>query len=81
MTKKPPYNNNERNPLLHPYIFVLKEGKEIKKDFLDYSLMMLFVHPEIIKAKSLDQRVVQQTLTLHVPQNRIPSQSNPLPKP
>lgn len=30
--------------ILHPYIFVLKEGGEIKNDFLDYSLMMLFVH-------------------------------------
>ncbi len=74
MTRKPPQNNNERNHLLHPYIFVLKEGKEIKKDFLDYSLMMLFVHPEVLKAQKRDQRVVQQTLTLHVPQNRIPSQ-------
>lgn len=36
-----------RHPLkniLHPYIFVLKEGRKIKKDFLDYSLMMLFIH-------------------------------------
>lgn len=30
--------------ILHPYIFVLKEGQKIKKDFLDYSLMMLFTH-------------------------------------
>jgi hypothetical protein len=28
---------------LHPYIFVLKEGNEIQKDFLDYSLLMLQV--------------------------------------
>lgn len=28
---------------LHPYIFVLKEGKEINKDFLDYSLLLLQV--------------------------------------
>lgn len=28
---------------LHPYIFVLKEGKEIHKDFLDYSLLLLQV--------------------------------------
>lgn len=29
--------------LLHPYVFVLKEGKEIHKDFLDYSLLLLQV--------------------------------------
>lgn len=29
--------------LLHPYIFVLKEGKEIHHDFLDYSLLLLQV--------------------------------------
>ena len=28
---------------LHPYIFILKEGKEIHKDFLDYSLLLLQV--------------------------------------
>lgn len=35
---------NPLKSILHPYIFVLKEGGKIKKDFLDYSLMMLFVH-------------------------------------
>lgn len=29
--------------LLHPYIFVLKEGREIHKNFLDYSLLLLQV--------------------------------------
>jgi hypothetical protein len=28
---------------LHPYIFVLKEGKEINQNFLDYSLLLLQV--------------------------------------
>lgn len=28
---------------LHPYVFVLKEGKEIQQDFLDYSLLLLQV--------------------------------------
>jgi hypothetical protein len=27
--------------ILHPYIFVLKEGGEIRADYLDYSLLML----------------------------------------
>lgn len=29
--------------ILYPYLFVLKEGREIKHDFLDYSLLMLQV--------------------------------------
>jgi len=37
--------------VFYPYIFILKEGTEIKKDLLDYSLMMLFVHAhETIKS-------------------------------
>ena len=35
---------NPLKSILHPYIFVLKEGGKIKKDFLDYSLMMLYLH-------------------------------------
>ena len=35
---------NPLKSILHPYIFVLKEGGGIKNDFLDYSLMMLFIH-------------------------------------
>ncbi|MBA3720809.1 MAG: hypothetical protein H0W88_00230 [Parachlamydiaceae bacterium] len=35
--------------VLHPYVFLLKEGKEIKSDFLDYSLLLLQVgQPDII---------------------------------
>jgi len=41
--------------ILHPYIFFLKEGGEIKKNFLDYSLMMLYVHSsETIKSPEDD---------------------------
>lgn len=29
--------------LLHPYVFILKEGREIQEDFLDYSLLLLQV--------------------------------------
>lgn len=37
--------------ILHPYLFVLKEGQEINKDFLDYSLLMLQVScPETIRS-------------------------------
>lgn len=36
---------------LHPYLFALKEGKSINKNFLDYSLMLIQVHnPEIIRS-------------------------------
>jgi hypothetical protein len=31
--------------MIHPYIFVLKEGSDIEKDRLDYSLMMLKIGP------------------------------------
>lgn len=31
--------------LIHPYIFVLKEGNDIEKNRLDYSLMMLKIGP------------------------------------
>lgn len=30
--------------ILHPYLFVLKEGKAMANDLLDYSLMMLHVN-------------------------------------
>lgn len=34
---------------LHPYIFVLKEGTEINKNFLDYSLLLLQVgQPDVL---------------------------------
>lgn len=37
------------NHLLNPYLFVLKEGKEIQEDFLDYSLLLLQVgQPAVI---------------------------------
>lgn len=37
--------------ILHPYLFVLKEGGGIKSDYLDYSLMMLLINSsETIKS-------------------------------
>lgn len=37
--------------ILHPYLFVLKEGGKIKKDLLDYSLIMLLINSsETIKS-------------------------------
>lgn len=46
MTENP---NNALNTFLYPYTFILQEGKQIKKDLLDYSLMIMLTHPlEII---------------------------------
>lgn len=36
-----PRASNSLQSIFQPYVFVLKEGGEIKKNFLDYSLMML----------------------------------------
>lgn len=36
-------SNSPLRSILHPYIFVLKEGGEIKNDFLDYSLLMFHI--------------------------------------
>lgn len=47
----PDSRNNALKSLLHPYIFVLKEGRKINNDFLDYSLMMLHINStETIKS-------------------------------
>lgn len=43
---------------LHPYLFVLKEGKSIKEDFLDYSLLMLQVtNHEVIASPPKDREI------------------------
>lgn len=40
--------------LLHPYMFVLKEGSAIQKDPLNFSLMILKVNcPEVLKSPNL----------------------------
>lgn len=36
-------NTKTFDQFLHPYVFVLKEGREIQSDFLDYSLLLLLV--------------------------------------
>lgn len=58
-----PRTTNPLKTLLHPYLFVLKEGGEIKKDFLDYSLMMLFIYSgETIKSPNEDEVLIQKAL-------------------
>lgn len=57
--------------ILHPYIFVLKEGLKIKKDFLDYSLMMLFIHSrETLPSPSDEDLFVDKTLNVKKKQLR-----------
>ncbi|MDP1835846.1 MAG: hypothetical protein Q8K75_07960 [Chlamydiales bacterium] len=46
----PSKTQKELKQMLQPFVFVLKEGSEIKEDLLDYALMMLHVHClEVIK--------------------------------
>jgi hypothetical protein len=40
--------------LLHPYVFVLKEGKGFSRDCMSYDLMMLHINNEIIKSPKND---------------------------
>lgn len=43
--------NKDLKLILHPYVFVLKEGHKINEDFLDYSLLILQVgRPETLKS-------------------------------
>ena len=56
MTSRP---INPLKSMLHPYIFVLKEGREIKQDFLDYSLMILMAHStETLRSPSDDNVII-----------------------
>lgn len=42
-------SSKDLHAILHPYLFVLKEGVDIDNNFLDYSLLMLHVSaPEVI---------------------------------
>lgn len=45
--------NRPKSPpeAFHPFLFVLKEGKEIKNDLLDYSLLLLHISQlEVLKS-------------------------------
>lgn len=47
--------------ILHPYIFVLKEGKEIGDNFFDYSLMMMMIHSkETIRSPKNFREIIQE---------------------
>lgn len=50
---------------LHPYVFVLKEGKEIQNDFLDYSLLLLQVgQADILPSPKKSLKSLPLTTTL-----------------
>ena len=34
-------STKQSDHFLHPYVFILKEGNQIKENFLDYSLLLL----------------------------------------
>lgn len=46
---------------LHPYVFVLKEGNEIHKDFLDYSLLLLQVGQADILPSPRNSKLISAT--------------------
>jgi hypothetical protein len=46
---------------LHPYVFVLKEGKEIHKNYLDYSLLLLQVGQADILPSPHNTKPIPQT--------------------
>jgi hypothetical protein len=66
-----PKGRNQLNTLLHPFIFVLKEGQEFKKNNMDYSLMMVFVHPQFLKSDGKKIDLSSQGIHVNAPQNRI----------
>lgn len=50
--------------ILHPYLFILKEGGKIKNDFLDYSLMMLLINSsETIKSPKTKTNAVSNIVS------------------
>ncbi len=43
--------NHKLKKMLYPYTFVLKEGKKIEDDFMDYSLLILQMgQQEVLKS-------------------------------
>lgn len=53
--------------LLHPYVFVLKEGKRFTSDCMSYDLLLLQVNNEVIKSPTtitIDKEALQKELDL-----------------
>ncbi len=50
--------NDHLKKQFQPYLFALKEGKEIQKDFMDYSLMLIQVHnSEVMRSPVYYQKI------------------------
>lgn len=50
----PKQNQNSLETICHPYLFALKEGKQIQDDLMDYSLLLLQRNcSEVIRSPSL----------------------------
>lgn len=65
-------DQNHLKALLHPYVFILKEGGKIKKNLLDYSLMMLYVHSsETIRSPQPDS----ERILFDLPEEAHPTES------
>lgn len=72
-------SNKDLKQLLHPYLFALKEGPGIKKDFLDYSLLMLQVtSPEIIRSPHRSTKRPSDYLHTFISQISVPRETNSL---
>lgn len=60
-------SNKGLHTLLHPYLFVLKEGGEIHNNLLDFSLLMLQVSPpEIIPSPGAKRMLRYAPTRIHM---------------
>ena len=75
--------SNDLKPMLHPYAFVLKEGKEIKEDLLDYSLVMIHINCREVIKKPLEGKPVLADASLlsigHAPISDLSKSDNSRP--
>lgn len=56
--------SKELKLMFNPYVFILKEGREITDDYLDYSLMMLQVTcPETLRSPTKSEITAKKPFT------------------
>jgi len=62
-------DNDQLTLICHPYLFALKEGKEIYQDPMDYSLLLLQRNcTEVIKSPELRFRdIIKDSISLSAP--------------
>jgi len=51
--------NKDLHGLIHPYTFVLQEGKAIRQNYLDFSLHLLWSQPEFIKKNPKKRKTIR----------------------